>query len=94
MAKSWARGDYPLPDFLRNAPVLHPRLQLWWGAFWDLCGDRAGMGDGRLLWTATHLWARAHDLSSEQEWHLCYVLRQMDTVFMQHQKEVADRGSK
>lgn len=95
--KSWARGNYPelngrLPEFLEKAPRLQPSLELWWNAFWDICGDRSGMGDGRILWTSAHLWARSHDLSQEQEFELHCHLKAMDTIYLQHQKEAQNRG--
>ncbi len=92
MAKSWARGDYELPEFLAKAPKLLPHLELWWNAFWDLCGDRSGMGDGRILWSAAHAWAQAHDLDSAAEFELHCHIKSMDTVFLKHQAEEAKRG--
>lgn len=55
---------------------------MYWDAYWDLTGDRSGMGDGRILWTACHLWARAHGLSQRQEADLCYYVKAMDSVYL------------
>lgn len=92
MAKSWARGDYELPEFLANAPKLLPRLELWWNAFWDLCGDRSGMGDGRITWTSAHMWAEAHDLDSGLEFELHSHIRALDNVYLKWQAEETKRG--
>lgn len=86
MAASWRRGDYPLPDFLSQAPQLMPHLGLYLNSFWDLCSDRGGMGDGRIRWTAAKMWADAHQLDQEGFSNLWYYLRELDTVFLASQK--------
>lgn len=86
--ESWARGDFgpnvPMPDFLANKPRCPPWAEMYMDAYWDLNGDRAGMGDGRVLWTACHLWARAHRLSRRQEQDLVFYVKHMDTVLLEH----------
>jgi hypothetical protein len=73
-----------MPDFLANKPRCPEWAQLYMEAYWDLNGDRAGMGDGRVLWTAMHMWARAHQLSKRQEQDLVYYVKHMDTVLLEH----------
>lgn len=87
--EAWARGDFgpniPMPDFIANKPVLPEWAALYMDAYYDLDGDRAGMGDGRVVWTACHTWARAHCLSRRQEADLVYYVKHMDAVVMKHQ---------
>lgn len=91
VAEQWARGDFgpgvPMPQFLRDKPRLEPWTELYYDAFWQLNGDRAGMGDGRILWTASHLWARAHGLSKRQEKDLHYYIRAMDAEMLEYSKK-------
>ena len=86
--QQWARGDFgpgvPMPDFLRNKPRCPKWAQLYMDAFWDLNGDRSGMGDGRILWTAMHMWSRAHGLNKRQEADLVYYVRAMDNAMLEH----------
>jgi hypothetical protein len=72
------------PDFLQEAPRLWPHLRVYLDAFWDLVGDRAGMGDGRILWTAAYSWACCHGWDGEAFRELWYYLRELDTVFLAH----------
>lgn len=85
IVEQWARGDLgpiPLPQFIREKAEVPSWFEIYWNAYWDLSGDRAGMGDGRILWTACHLWARAHGLSRRQEADLCYYVKAMDSEFL------------
>lgn len=86
--ESWVRGDFgpnvPMPEFLANKPRCPLWAEMYMDAYWDLNGDRAGMGDGRVLWTAMHMWARAHQLSKRQEQDLVYYVKHMDTVLLEH----------
>lgn len=72
----------PLPDFIRNKARVPAWHSLYWDAYWVLSSDRGGMGDGRIRWSACHLWARAHGLSARQEADLCYHIQAMDTEFL------------
>lgn len=74
------------PDFLKEAPRLLPHLQIYMNAFWDLCGDRAGMGDGRILWSAANAWACRRGFNCAQFDDLWYYLRDLDSVFLEAQK--------
>lgn len=75
------------PDFLQSAPRLWPHLRVYMEAFWDLIGDRGGMGDGRVLWTAAHSWACCHGMDREEFRNLWYYLRELDTVFLAHREK-------
>jgi hypothetical protein len=89
ICQQWARGDFgpvPMPEFLRKKPRCPAWAQLYMDAYWDLNGDRGGMGDGRILWTACHMWARAHGLNSRQEADLCYYVKAMDGVMLSYKK--------
>lgn len=86
--ESWARGDFgvgvPMPDFIANKPRAPAWTDMYMDAYWDLNGDRAGMGEGRILWTACHMWARAHGLSKRQERDLVYYVKHIDGVVLEH----------
>jgi hypothetical protein len=75
------------PDFLQEAPQLWPHLRLYLNAFWDLCGDRAGMGDGRLLWSSAWAWGQAHGMVSRQFHDLWFYLSALDTEFLKHREK-------
>jgi hypothetical protein len=84
--EQWARGDFgvgaPLPEFLANKPRCPEWAQLYLDAYWQLNGDRAGMGDGRITWVAAHMWARAHQLSRRQEDYLHFYIAALDSVVL------------
>lgn len=45
------------------------------------------MGDGRVLWTSMYLWSKAHGLSGRQFMDLCYLIREMDSVYLKQDKK-------
>lgn len=55
-------------------------------AFWDLMSDRGGMGDGYIKWSAARAWADTHGFDSEAFSVLWYHLRELDHVFVTHQR--------
>lgn len=73
------------PDFILNAPELHPGLGLYYQAFWALSTTRSiGMDYGPIPWTAIQEYARWWRLDEEQTDSLHYHLSEMDKVFLAH----------
>jgi hypothetical protein len=73
---------------LVNKPELHERLQPYWDAFWCLDADRqVGMGGAsRIPWTAMDRYAQRHELEGDDFLRLEYLLRRMDTAYLNHIK--------
>lgn len=76
----------PLPDRIKNKPMVRPGLDFYWRAFNDLSGDRdIGMGIGPIPWCAIHDWAVRHQVYEEDFDRLVLILRGLDAVFMERQ---------
>lgn len=49
--------------------------------------DRGGMGDGHIKWSAARMWAETHGFTTDQFYNLWYMLREMDNIFLAHQRK-------
>lgn len=69
----------PIPERIKNAPVLRPGLDLYLSAFFDLDGDRQiGFGVGKIPWSSMAKYAEMHKFSQSQFEDLVFLLRRMD----------------
>lgn len=80
--KACMREGHPLPQKIANAPELRLGLELYFGAFLDLCNSRSGMGDGPIPWTIVAEYARAYGFDEVQSEDLHYYVTAMDGVYM------------
>jgi hypothetical protein len=85
------REKRELPERIKNAPELQLGLELYYGAFLELSSCRSvGFGaEGPIPWTAVNQWARAHQLSEEQEEDLLYHIERMDEVYLKFKDKKA-----
>lgn len=75
--------------------ALLPGTEIWWDAFWSLCGDRdTGMGAGPLKWTAIDAYARRYGISGAPfEW-LVRALREIDDEYLANMKQKQEDASR
>lgn len=73
---------------LIDKPELHERLQPYWDAFWSLDADRqVSMGGAsRIPWTAMDRYAQRHEIENDDFLRLEYLLRRMDTAYLNYIK--------
>ena len=85
------RDGLPLPDKIKNAPILRLGLELFYNAFWDLDSCRnSGWGMGPIPWLAMRDYATTFGFTEEQEEDLYYHVRLMDNAYL----DFYDKGSK
>lgn len=69
-------------------------LELYYGAFLDLCTCRSGFGDGPISWQATQEYALVNQFDSEQLEDLHYFIQKMDEAFLQWRRNKDGKQSK
>lgn len=75
----------PIPDRIRNAPVLRPGLELYLEAFYDLNTCRPpGWGIVPIPWSAAKDYASANEFSEVQTERLLKYAPVMDAAFIKH----------
>lgn len=84
------RERLPLPDRIQNAPQLDIGLELFYGAFFDICNCRTGMGDGPISWQVVQEYAMVNEFDDEQIDDLHYHIAKMDEAYM---KWVKSKGN-
>lgn len=78
----------PFPDSIRDAPELLPGLELFFLGFLDLTTSRSvGMGVGPIPWKVIFDYCQAYGMSIEQTEDMVFLIREMDTVFMNFMRE-------
>ena len=87
-------GD-KLPDSIANRPELIFGLQFYWEAFWCLSSERAvGMAEGPIPWSSVANYAETFGLPLDQFSDLWYIIKAMDTVFLEERRKQADKQQK
>jgi hypothetical protein len=76
------RERLPLPDKIRNAPQLFLGLELFYGAFLDLCTCRSGFGDGPISWKSVEEYCMISEFSVDQKDDLHYFITKMDEEYL------------
>jgi hypothetical protein len=89
-----ARNKRPLPPKILNKPELVVGLELYLEAYMDLQGDRGGMGDGRIPWTAVQKYADVHGYEGELLEALHYHIRALDDAWLRHVQGERERDRK
>ncbi len=80
------RGLRPLPDPIRDAPRLHPGLELYYTAFKELSTCRAiGMAAGPIPWTAMETYADKLGLTGDDFERFTVLVRMLDSEYLEYQ---------
>ena len=75
--------NLPLPEKIKNAPVLWIGLQLYWTAFFDLTTCRSsGLTVAPIPWSVMKDYAIAKEFDADQTESLFYLIRAMDNAYM------------
>lgn len=78
------RDGGKMPKRIAEAPELRIGLELYYGAFMDLCTSRQGFGDGPISWSTVNEYAKTYEFDEEQRENLQFYIGRMDTAYMQH----------
>ena len=82
------RQNMPIPDKIKNAPVLAMGLELFFNAWFELTSARSiGMSMGPIPWNVVQDYAERFGLDDFQTEALHYHVRCMDDVFFEHQNK-------
>jgi len=88
------RERLPIPQAIQNAPELWMGLELFFGAFLDLDGDRPSGWDIRPIpYLIMVDYCAAYNIVDEQREDLLYLVRAMDRAYIDHQKK-KNKGQK
>lgn len=78
----------PFPKAIQNAPVLWMGLELFFGAYGDLDGDRpSGWNVRPIPWTAMRDYCDCYEITGEQREDLFYFVRAMDRAYMKKEEQ-------
>jgi hypothetical protein len=84
----------PVPAEYAWRPRLHPALQIYWDAFWELSADRqVGMAIGRIPYTAIDRYAVRYGIEDVDEFDTFReIMRSMDAEFRNQMQPDADKN--
>lgn len=91
------KEDSQIPQQLLDEPELHPGLGIYSKAFWELSTERQiGMGLGPIPHSAIVKYAHNYKMTDEQEGDLEYLIRKMDSRYLElnENKAALERKSK
>lgn len=75
----------PIPDKIKNAPILLPGLQFYYQAFLDLSTCRPlGMSEGPIPWSALNTYAEREGLTDDDYDRFSSLIRAMDAAYLGH----------
>lgn len=76
-------GGDPIPDKIKNKPVIHRSEQWFLQVFYDLDTERppAMSGLPPIPWSSLHHYAMTYDIAGELYDDLLYIIRAMDNAF-------------
>lgn len=69
---------------LEPPPEVNEGLKLYMQAFWDLSADRTV--NGRIPWTALHLYCRSLGLSYGEERDMVFIVTRLDIAYLEWAK--------
>ncbi len=93
--KQCLRERLPFPQAIQKAPDLWVGLELFFGAFLDLDGDRpSGFTMRPIPWTTILDYAQAYNIAGEQREDLLYFVRAMDKAYIEHMTNKQKRKRK
>lgn len=86
------RERLPFPKAIQNAPELWLGLELFFGAFLDLDGDRpSGWTIRPIPWTSISDYAQAYNIVDEQREDLFHYIRAMDRAYIKRLEKKAKK---
>lgn len=95
MGAVYRRGMAP-PEFIANAPVLLPGLELYYDAFQELSTCRPYIGleglPGPIPWTAIDRYGLAHGFEEEGLKYLVRMIRALDDEFLVYMRKANSGG--
>lgn len=81
-------NNLPVPEKMKNKPMLRPDLRFFWMAFLDLSSERTmGMSEGPIPWSAAVSYANWHGLSHEETEDLWFLIGRMDEAYLRKRQE-------
>lgn len=87
------RERLPFPRKIRDAPELWIGLELFFGAFIDLDGDRpSGWTLRPIPWARIMDYAEAYNIADEQREDLIFLVRMMDKAYLKHMEKKAQKN--
>lgn len=85
----------PLPDSIKNAPILFDGLELYYNAFWRLSTCRSvGMSVGNITYFDCVKYCTINDIIGEQSENLIEIVLKMDKIFIEHLKTTKSKDTK
>lgn len=89
--KQVLRERLPVPKRIQNAPRLRFGLELYYGAFFDLCSCRLNAWDfGEIPWTATNEYCRTLGLDEDQTEKMHYFIALLDRTYLRIMRKKRD----
>ncbi len=86
------RSRMPIPERIRNAPVLHLGLDFFFKAWLELGSCRAvGMEEGPIPWSVIRTYCNEYDIVGELREDMFYLVRSMDNAYLDHRREKAKK---
>ena len=78
----------PIPEPLRDPPIIPEGLEIFWVAYCEISTDRPmGFGAAPIPWSSTQRWGEVHALDTVQMDLLHTHLRAMDSGFLAYYEE-------
>lgn len=88
------KNRQPIPERIRNAPILWPGLEFYYETFWTLATTRyVGMSEGFIPWTAVNDFSLRYHLTEEELSILWAFLRKMDAAYLAFRNKKAAGGN-
>jgi hypothetical protein len=89
-------NNMPLPDAIKERPVLMIGLEVYWKAFWELSTCRAiGMMEGPIPWLAIRDYAFDFNLEGLSKVRFYAIIRGMDNAYLRlRSKEIEKKNPK
>lgn len=82
----------PLPEFLKNKPVLDPALFWYWDSFLQLDTERL-KDFGQIPWSAINRYRKEWNLYTTEEFDsFLLFIREIDKVYLEEQQKKLDRN--
>lgn len=81
-------NNLPVPEKMKNKPILRPDLRFYWMAFLDLSSERTmGMSEGPIPWSRAVAYATWYGLSDEEIEDFWVLIGRMDEAYLRKRAE-------
>ena len=79
------RSKTPVPDRIKNKPVLRLGLGLFLQAFWDLNSERSvGEITGSIPWSSVVFYCEYHGFEYHESEELLYFVKRLDEAYLSY----------